>query len=851
MLNIMRWSVISLCLIVVMGTTALCADAPPADSETMIYSRPMGYKGIGLDNWTDLGTFLRVDGKLRRISFIQGPHVAARLAPDGKAFLFHSTEGGKLGVWLSDLGGSTPRRLGDGSAAEWSSDGKHILFVRDGKAVDYDVTTGSDRIVSPEKLSTCRFASYGPGGSMLIVNAEAGKDVLYVVAEGAAPRVLATGDIDSTPKCSPDGARVGYQNGAHIFVIPFAGGTPKQLTRCGGVQAWPKWSRDGKTIYYSQRSEPLATLAEIDALDVEASDAVSFVMRDVNPSFDWNGVVAGGAEKKPIPGSTLAVYHCDGKIGISGSGLYKANPTPLAVDAQAVPMDGTVAVENDWFLLDASKEASAVTLSPKRKYGFGPAIAISVRGGGKQTVASRQVLSRDADEVRVAFSFTDQAAGRIEFVVKRASPSVVIAPSEAGSVSLALAAADAVIAPDRYANDIVIESKELPASPGTMLPGTPFVVICTERGGGIAVTARDPMGATLRASKAAESAGVDLTAPAGAKLTLAVMGDDFWSRPKIKTSDKGWGVDWKPAINAQWRLAGTSGGMPYARMWSPAEALSVAGAAPETCIAYLWGRVGKTSLDMRTCDDVLNDAFGTREAAARLDTVGIRGWRSSRDPVAMQEIFMHPHGWDPSLVHTAPGDLGILEAMMGITRKDTEPSKSVVRHYGEDVIRLLTGLDDRVAEYKKFLADMGKLCASDDVRGDAFLTNVAEQLKAVTSGPAGKAGGTGDGIDDVKTSLDALVNTAFDGRSHIYGAKQYKEFSALTRAALEERLAVIDAARRFAQRIRDDAGLYIVAHPDAPASCEKVRAMARDILRDRYYLERDWRGEVPMTGGVQ
>ena len=842
----MRWSFISLCLIVVMGATALCADAPAADSETMIYSRPMGYRGTGLDNWTDLGTFLRVDGKLRRVSFIQGPHVAARLSPDGKAFLFHSTEGGKLGIWLSGLDGSAPRRLGDGSAAEWSGDGKRILFVRDAKAVECDVASGGERIVSPDKLSACRFASYGPGGSTLMVNAEAGQDVLYVIGEGASPRVLTTGDIDSTPKCSLDGARVACQNGAHIFVIPFAGGTPKQLTRSGGVQGWPKWSRDGKSIYYSQRSEPVATIAEIDAIDIDASDAVSFVMRDVNPSFDWNGVVAGDGEKKTIPGVKLALYRADDQIGAHGPAQWKAAAKSLTVDASSTAIEGTLAVENDWFLLAACKSSSTVTLFPKGKEGFGAATAISVTGD--QKIASMRVMSRDGDEVRLAVDFAGQAAGRMEIAVKQAAPEVGIVPGEALSPALDVAEAAAVIALDRYSNDIVLESKVLSASPGVTLPKTPFAVACTDGGGGILIVASGSEGAALRVCKSASGSGAALVAPAGTKLTLAVMGGNFWSRPKITTSDKGWGIDWKPTINAQWRLAGTSGGRPYSLMWNPAEALSVPGAAPETCLAYCWGRVARTPLEVRTCEDMLNDAFGTRDAAVRLDTLGIRGWRSSREPVAMQEIFMHPHGWDPSLVHTAPGDLGILEAMMGITRKDTEPSKSVVRHYGQDVTRLLTGLDDRVAEYKKFLAEVGKQCASDDVRGDAFLTGVAEQLKTVNSGPAGRAV---DGIEDVQTALDALVNTAFDGRSHIYGAKQYKEFSALTRAALEERLAVIDAARRFAQRVRDDAGLYIVAHPDAPASCEKVRATARDILRDRYYLERDWRGEVPMTGGVQ
>jgi hypothetical protein len=47
----------------------------------------------------------------------------------------------------------------------------------------------------------------------------------------------------------------------------------------------------------------------------------------------------------------------------------------------------------------------------------------------------------------------------------------------------------------------------------------------------------------------------------------------------------------------------------------------------------------------------------------------------------------------------------------------------------------------------------------------------------------------------------------------------------------------------LAVNLRDAAGSAVLSQPELIAAAEKVRALCQGVLRNRYYVEADWRGE--------
>jgi len=122
------------------------------------------------------GVYLIKGNTKERIIYRQGPHIAPRLSPNGEKILFHSKQGGEIGIWLTNLQGEEMGRLCDGEQAEWAP---------------------ADLPVRKERTQT--------GGRVIFVRN--GKIFLTV------PKLLVEGEIRSAPKCSPDGKKIAYQDG--------------------------------------------------------------------------------------------------------------------------------------------------------------------------------------------------------------------------------------------------------------------------------------------------------------------------------------------------------------------------------------------------------------------------------------------------------------------------------------------------------------------------------------------------------------------------------------------------------------------------------------------------------------
>ncbi|MBL7134519.1 MAG: PD40 domain-containing protein [Phycisphaerae bacterium] len=231
---------------------ALAASSAAAGAATpgliAFCSNRSGQWGI----WT-----LRADGSdLKQVSKAPaGAHdVDPVFSPDGRGILFTSTRGGKAGVWRMGADGSKPKRICDGDQAEWSPDGKKIVFRRAERIVVRELATGKDRTVSPKGLPRCGGPAWGPDGKSIAMAArDKGGNAIYIVpAEGGKARKVYDKKGACEPHWSPDGKLLVYETETHICTIRPDGSKNRLVTWFGGVQRYGRFSPDGKRIVFCQ-----------------------------------------------------------------------------------------------------------------------------------------------------------------------------------------------------------------------------------------------------------------------------------------------------------------------------------------------------------------------------------------------------------------------------------------------------------------------------------------------------------------------------------------------------------------------------------------------------------------------
>jgi len=195
-----------------------------------------------------------------------GYYVAASVSPDGKRIAITRTEDGNpdhADIWLHDIGTSTTSRFtfdGHCGMVRWSSDGKRLLYTSTAKGVAdlYSrLVTGS---VTTETISVSphfkETFDVSPDGKFIIISEQfptTSVDLMLIsLADHRVSPFLRTPSTDWMPAFAPNGRWVAYQSAGQIYVRRFPDtGEQWQVSTAGGAD--PKWSRDGKTIFYTAR----------------------------------------------------------------------------------------------------------------------------------------------------------------------------------------------------------------------------------------------------------------------------------------------------------------------------------------------------------------------------------------------------------------------------------------------------------------------------------------------------------------------------------------------------------------------------------------------------------------------
>lgn len=837
---------------------------PPAHTgvavgELLVFSRPRA------------GVLLKTRASEDRVLYNQGAHIAPRISPGGKRILFNSLEGGTMGVWLVDRGGRRKERICDGTQAAWSPDGLKVLFQRDGRLIERDLATGKETAMTPHVSHRLAFPSYCPDGGVLCTD-EAGEHVFLVSRDQPGRlRPLVDGEILSAPRCSPDGKMLAYQDGPHLYVMDLGTGRTRQLTLAPGVQTDPVWAADSRGICYAQADEVFAEEWTICHVKIASPQTVRQIERNVYRRFDWHGAFPPAADTETFAGTRLTVYKMTEPFDFATArkGTERSGWQPLPESRPPGPLDGAIAVENDWLVLSLSKEG--VLLVPKKEGVLQNPIEFTLtdeQGRDPGRVSTVHLAERNQDRVVLKVFFGPENASGVILRVTRVRPIIAVRPErETARVSLKAHLRFAVM-PDRFASDLILDPGRLPPAGTVALPQTPVVLGCLAEPHALLMVVMPSDAQSVTTVSAADQAHFDeiVVAPMGNSVFVsALVGDGLWDQPKLtEDSDTGqWRAKWKKPFHGLWRMTACGADKACSRMWTEDD-LSGLGdeplpieepfaETPESVLVYVHGRDRDTPPSVLTPTDILPDVLGVRGYAEALDIEGVRGYRSADGWVPFRELATRDLHWTPWGAHGEERGFGVLETMCGVYRVGTDGTRSFVRHMGNDAVNLLRGLDQRIDEYERFLSELKTFCREHRKRdGDGLLASVGEQAqRALQSGrdvPRTDIGKVVEALEDVLGLLDPEQRRHW--RDSIIGqTDEFREFSRRCRAALAERQSILSEYRALVKRVRERAAHVTTANPGFKDTGDQLRALTQRILRNRYYLEGDWRGETPLRDG--
>ncbi len=221
-----------------------------------------------------------------------------------------------------------------------SSDGKTIVFERDGYLYAYDIASGNASKLAPkikgDLLATRpmlrRLAgdissfSLSPSGVRIAV--EARGDLFSVPAKNGDTRNFTNSPSsrERFPNWSPDGKTIAYVSDAtgeyQIYTMPQLGGKPTQLTELKDTTVTDiNWTPDNKKIYFTTVANDLMLLdlASKKVSRIKHSDyGISSV--DVSPDSKWLAYVESG---KNLFGALYFYEIATGKVTKVTEGYYR------------------------------------------------------------------------------------------------------------------------------------------------------------------------------------------------------------------------------------------------------------------------------------------------------------------------------------------------------------------------------------------------------------------------------------------------------------------------------------------------------------------------------------------------
>jgi hypothetical protein len=160
-----------------------------------------------------------------------------------------------------------------------------------------------------------------------------------------------------------------------------------------------------------------------------------------------------------------------------------------------------------------------------------------------------------------------------------------------------------------------------------------------------------------------------------------------------------------------------------------------------------------------------------------------------------------------------------------------------------DLPLFVEGMDQRLKEFADFTREVEALGKTSDKTSPA-----AAKLLEGLAAPAQKLAELDEKQRGLKNSKELLPLCAKIKQLTVQESgenrKQFEECRKGILAVVGPREEMLKAYRRLAVALRDAAGTAPSSAAEPSGLAEKMRALCRGVLRNRFYCEADWRGEA-------
>jgi PKD repeat protein len=215
--------------------------------------------GNTYDNWGEILVLNLADGSVANLTNHPAYDGSPAWSRDGTKIAFASDRDGLAELYVMNADGSNPVRLTDhiGFRGQpvWSPDSGRIAIGCELEIGNLDVCTVTADGSGIVRLTTDPAPDYGAvfspvDGTIAFVTGRFGPEEVAVLEPDGSVRRVSPGTFGFQLAWSPDGSRLAFTNGADVFVVPAAGGSPVNLTNDAQGYYSPGWSPDGSHLVF-------------------------------------------------------------------------------------------------------------------------------------------------------------------------------------------------------------------------------------------------------------------------------------------------------------------------------------------------------------------------------------------------------------------------------------------------------------------------------------------------------------------------------------------------------------------------------------------------------------------------